>query len=72
MQMSGEVGNNLLDAISRGTTDGLKLAINVGVMLLVFTALIFMLNKVFFGGNGWLELADKSRRRALGLEPGHT
>ncbi|MCB0554443.1 MAG: Na+ dependent nucleoside transporter [Phaeodactylibacter sp.] len=39
-----DVGNNLLDAISRGTTDGLKLAVNVGAMLLVFTAFISMLN----------------------------
>ncbi|MFK8054586.1 MAG: NupC/NupG family nucleoside CNT transporter [Saprospiraceae bacterium] len=46
MRMSGDVGDNLLDAISRGTVDGLKLAINVGAMLLVFTALIFMANSV--------------------------
>lgn len=39
-----KVGNNLLDAIAIGTTDGLKLAINVGAMLLVFTAMIAMLN----------------------------
>jgi CNT family concentrative nucleoside transporter len=39
-----QIGDNLLDAISRGTTDGLKLAINVGAMLLVFTALMAMLN----------------------------
>jgi CNT family concentrative nucleoside transporter len=41
-----EVGSNLLDAISRGTTDGLRLAINVGAMLLVFTAFIAMLNYI--------------------------
>lgn len=45
-----EVGSNLLDAISKGTTDGLKLAINVGAMLLVFTALIYMVNSIFLGG----------------------
>ncbi len=39
-----EAGNNILDAISKGTTDGLRLAINVGAMLLVFTAFIAMLN----------------------------
>lgn len=39
-----EAGNNLLDAISRGTTDGLRLAVNVGVMLLVFLAFVAMLN----------------------------
>jgi CNT family concentrative nucleoside transporter len=44
---SQDVGSNILDAISRGTTDGLKLAINVGVMLLVFTAFVSMLNYIF-------------------------
>ncbi len=39
-----KVGTNILDAISRGTTDGLKLAVNVGAMLLVFTALMSVLN----------------------------
>lgn len=38
------IGTNILDAISRGTTDGLKLAVNVGAMLLVFTALMAVLN----------------------------
>ena len=47
-----EVGSNLLDAISRGTTDGLKLAINVGAMLLVFTAFIAMLNYIFINWIG--------------------
>ena len=39
-------GSNVLDAITNGATDGLKLAVNVGVMLLVFTAFIAMLNYV--------------------------
>lgn len=38
------VGDNLLDAVSQGTTDGLRLAVNVGAMLIVFTSLVFMLN----------------------------
>ena len=42
-----KIGSNLLDAISIGTTDGLKLAINVGAMLLVFTAFIYMFNALF-------------------------
>jgi concentrative nucleoside transporter, CNT family len=41
-----KIGSNFLDAISNGTTDGLKLAINVGVMLLTFTALIYMVNHI--------------------------
>jgi CNT family concentrative nucleoside transporter len=39
-----KIGSNILDAISIGTTDGLKLAVNVGAMLLVFTALIAVVN----------------------------
>jgi len=44
-----KVGSNVLDAISNGTTEGLKLAANVAAMLLVFVALIAMLNGVL----GW-------------------
>lgn len=39
-----KLGDNVLDAISMGTTDGLKLAVNVGAMLVVFTALMYLLN----------------------------
>jgi len=57
MEMSSDVGNNLLDAISKGTTDGLRLAINVGAMLLVFTALVYMLNQLLLQGPGeWFNL----------------
>lgn len=45
-----KIGSNFLDAISIGTTEGLKLAVNVGAMLLVFVAFIAMLNGIF----GWL------------------
>jgi CNT family concentrative nucleoside transporter len=60
LEMSGDVGNNLLDAISRGTTDGLKLAINVGAMLLVFTALIYMANSILLNTIGeWTGLNER-------------
>ncbi len=39
-----KIGSNLLDAIDNGTTEGLKLAANVGAMLLVFIAFIAMIN----------------------------
>ncbi len=39
-----KIGSNVLDAISKGTTDGVKLAVNVGAMLLVFTSLMAVLN----------------------------
>jgi CNT family concentrative nucleoside transporter len=62
MKMSGDTGNNLLDAISTGTTDGLKLAINVGAMLLVFTALVYMVNQLLIYGPGeWLNLNESVR-----------
>ncbi|MFN0014605.1 MAG: NupC/NupG family nucleoside CNT transporter [Saprospiraceae bacterium] len=53
------VGDNLLDAISTGTTDGLRLAVNVGAMLIVFTALVFMLNWIMEHTVGnWTGLND--------------
>ncbi len=42
-----KIGKNVLDAISNGTTEGLKLAANVGAMLLVFYALIAGFNAIF-------------------------
>ncbi len=41
-----KIGSNALDAIANGTTEGLKLAVNVGAMLLVFVALIAMVNGI--------------------------
>ncbi len=40
------MGSNLLDAIAQGTTEGVKLAVNVAAMLLVFIAFIAMANYV--------------------------
>lgn len=39
-----KIGSNMLEAISIGTTDGIKLAVNVGAMLIVFIAMIAMVN----------------------------
>ncbi len=41
------IGSNALEAITNGTTEGLKLAVNVGAMLLVFIAFIAMANYIF-------------------------
>ena len=43
-------GENLLAAIARGTIDGGRLALNVGIMLISFLALIAMVNGIF----GWM------------------
>lgn len=45
-----KLGDNFLDALSIGTTDGLKLAVNVGAMLIVFTALMYVANALM----GWV------------------
>ena len=47
---SEKIGANILDAIANGTTEGLKLALNVGAMLLVFVAFIAMMNGIL----GWI------------------
>ena len=45
LELSKEkIGKNALEAISNGTIDGVKLAVNVGAMLLVFIAFIAMFN----------------------------
>ena len=53
---SAEVGSNALEAISKGTIDGLRLAVNVGAMLLVFIALISMANYILFKVGDWTTL----------------
>ena len=44
-----KIGSNFLDAISKGTTEGLKLAANIAAMLLVFLAFIAMANYILNG-----------------------
>ena len=44
-----KIGSNLLSAISIGTGEGIKMAVNVAAMLLVFIALIAMLSSIFSG-----------------------
>jgi CNT family concentrative nucleoside transporter len=43
-----DAGSNILDAISNGTIEGIKLAVNIGAMILVFIALIAMVNHLLF------------------------
>ncbi len=45
---------NALGALSRGTTDGLNLAINVAAMLISFIAMIYLLDGILGGVHGWL------------------
>lgn len=73
VQVSSEkIGTNFLDAIAKGTTEGLKLAVNVGAMLLVFVAFIAMFNGIFGWIGGWTGLntliAENSMYDQLSLE----
>lgn len=48
-----KIGNNFIGTLSMGTAEGVRMAVNVGAMLLVFLSLIAMINGVFFGiGDG--------------------
>jgi len=50
---NNRLGVNLLDAMSTGATDGLRLALNVGGMLLAFVAIIAMLNYILNAFGSW-------------------
>ena len=51
-----KIGTNALEAIANGTTDGLKLAVNVGAMLLVFIALMALCNGVLNQIGSWTSI----------------
>jgi len=54
-----KIGSNVLDALTLGILDGLKLAVNVGAMLLAFIAMIALLNFMILKGVGsWTGLND--------------
>jgi CNT family concentrative nucleoside transporter len=65
------LGSNFLDAISIGTSDGLRLAVNVAAMLIVFTALIYLADAMLFKIGTWTQLNqmiyDASSHRYDGL-----
>jgi len=67
-----KIGSNLLDAIANGTTEGLKLAVNVGAMLLVFVAFIAMINGILGWVGDWSSLntwiASNTAYGSLSLE----
>ena len=62
-----QIGVNLIDALSRGAAQGLKLALNIGAMLLVFIAIIFMLNYILGDLIGtWTGLNDLIQTKTNG------
>ena len=64
-------GVNLIDAIARGALDGLKLALNIAAVLLVFVALIFSINWILVDGiGGFTGLNDWVRQSSQGVFSG--
>lgn len=69
-----EAGKNILDAISNGTTQGLKLAVNVAAMLLVFIAFIAMFNYIsksvgdLLNLNSWIADLTDGKYNELSLQ----
>ena len=67
-----KIGSNFLDAISIGTSEGLKLAANIAAMLLVFIAFIALINYILSGFgeltnlNNWI--GDRTVYSELSLE----
>ena len=57
---------NVIDAAASGAGSGLKLALNVGAMLLAFVGLIALINGVFGGVGGWFGLPDFTLEQLLG------
>ncbi len=53
-----KIGSNVLDAIANGTTQGVKLAVNVAAMLLAFIAFIAMFNFIIGKIGQWTTLNE--------------
>ncbi len=73
------MGRNPIDALANGTSQGLKLALNVGAMLIAFYAVIMLVNEIlggagnmpWFGGgnlNGWISEISGGQFDGLSLE----
>ena len=57
---------NVIDAAAQGAADGLKLALNVGAMLLAFIALIAMINGLLHIVGGWFHYPQLSFELIMG------
>ncbi len=67
------MGSNLIDALTHGASEGVKLAVNVAAMLLVFTAIIALVNFILEEGVGtWTGLNEIISSRSGGRFEGLT
>lgn len=58
--------HNVIDAAAMGASDGLKLALNVGAMLIAFISLVALLNNGLGTIGGWIGVEDLSFELILG------
>ena len=69
-----QLGVNLMDALASGIGDGVKLALNIGAMLLAFIAMILALNWMlssigeWVGINEWINTSTSGAYKSFGLE----
>jgi CNT family concentrative nucleoside transporter len=62
----GEKPHNVIDAAATGAVDGLKLAVNIGAMLVAFIALIALLNGMLGGVGAWFGAENLTFQGILG------
>lgn len=58
---------NVIDAAASGAISGMKLAVNIGAMLIAFIALIALLNDALSGLGGLFNLQDLTLQKLLGF-----
>ncbi|MDA9785098.1 Na+-dependent nucleoside transporter [Gammaproteobacteria bacterium] len=61
-----KVYDSSMDAITRGTRDGLEICLNVGAILIAFIALVSLLNSILGIAGGWVGISDLSLQLILG------
>ena len=61
-----KVYDSSMDAITRGTRDGLDICLNVGAILIAFIALVSLLNSILGIAGGWVGISDLSLQLILG------
>jgi CNT family concentrative nucleoside transporter len=69
------IGVNVIDAFATGASDGIKLALNIGGMLLAFIAIIYALNWILVDGigawtglNGWVQSTTNGAFNGFSLQ----
>ena len=61
-----KVYDSSMDAITRGTKDGLDICLNVAAILIAFIALVSLLNSILSICGGWIGISDLSLQLILG------